>query len=128
MYICIYIFVYIPYIYACIYAYIYICTVYIYIYICMYVQYIYMYIYIYIYMYIYIYVYMYIYIYVHIQRGNWSVRKIYILRPSKTSCTKCNSKASSWESNLRPWISRPMLYRLSYIYIYTIFTIFCWHF
>ena len=31
-----------------------------------------------------------------------------------TSCEKCNSKASGWESNPRPWISRPTLYRLSY--------------
>ena len=34
--------------------------------------------------------------------------------PAGTSCEKYNSKASGWELNLRPWISRPTLYRLSY--------------
>ena len=43
-----------------------------------------------------------------------SVRKIYIFKPNRTSCEKCNSKASVWELNPRPWISRPTLYRLSY--------------
>ena len=34
--------------------------------------------------------------------------------PTRTSYEKCNSKASGWELNPRPWISRPTLYRLSY--------------